>query len=215
MAFPSDPRRRDDPDFLKPYSPGDFAQRQVHVTRRGDAGFLFRIDPEPGGRAVILVQSAVKPDWGYAFHNAAHLLAAPPETKSVEPHFKRGQHLRFRLLANPTKRLRQDSRSSQGRPVDAEWVGKRVAVRSDDLENWLSRRAERAGFRITRLAGLQPGYLYVSRCAERGKGHRLRSARYDGTLEVTDPGRFCETLVSGIGPGKAFGFGLLSIAPVR
>jgi hypothetical protein len=27
---------------------------------------------------VILVQSALSPKWAYAFHNAGHLLAAPP-----------------------------------------------------------------------------------------------------------------------------------------
>ena len=36
---------------------------------------------------MILVQSAVKPDWDYAFHNARFLLAAPAEVKVFEPWF--------------------------------------------------------------------------------------------------------------------------------
>src|SRR3990170_2178685 len=76
MAFPSASRTSDDPDYLKPFKPEDFGREQVHVPRGSDAGFLFRIDPRSGGRVVILVQSAVKPDWDYAFRNAAHLLAA-------------------------------------------------------------------------------------------------------------------------------------------
>ena len=60
MAFPSAPRISEDPEFLKPFKPEDFGKKQVHVKREADSGFLFRIDPEPDGRAVILVQSASK-----------------------------------------------------------------------------------------------------------------------------------------------------------
>jgi CRISPR system Cascade subunit CasE len=211
MAFPSASRKQDDSNFLKPFVPDDFAHKQVHVTRRTDSGFLFRVDPQPSGRAVILVQSAVKPDWDYAFHNAAHLLAAPPETKTVKARFELGQHFRFSLLANPTKRLRKESHDSPGRAVDEKWVGKRVAVKSDGFENWLSRRAQHAGFQVTQLADIQRGYVYVNK----GEPLRYRSAQYDGILEVTDPDRFGDTLIRGVGPAKAFGFGLLSIAPVR
>jgi len=35
---------------------------------------------------------------------------------------------------------------------------------------------------------------------------------FDGRLVVTDADRFRETLTAGIGSGKAYGFGLLSIA---
>jgi CRISPR system Cascade subunit CasE len=36
---------------------------------------------------------------------------------------------------------------------------------------------------------------------------------FDGLLRVTDTDALLQTLVQGIGPGKAFGFGLLSVAP--
>ena len=35
---------------------------------------------------------------------------------------------------------------------------------------------------------------------------------FDGRLVVTDAALFRQTLVQGIGSGKAFGFGLLSVA---
>ena len=38
---------------------------------------------------------------------------------------------------------------------------------------------------------------------------------YEGILEVTNADNFRDTLVRGIGPAKAFGFGLLSVAPIR
>jgi CRISPR system Cascade subunit CasE len=36
---------------------------------------------------------------------------------------------------------------------------------------------------------------------------------FEGRLEVVDPGKAQATLKQGIGPGKALGLGLLSLAP--
>ena len=234
MAFPSDLRRERDPDFLAPYAPGDFPEqchladkkktevepgilKHVHSPRNPEAGFLFRIDPGPAGRAVILVQSAVKPDWDYAFQNAGFLLAAPAEVKVYDPGFAVGQRLRFRLAANPTRRFSRHSRERDGQPVKKESIGKRVPVPTDQLIDWLAdwqvRPDESPGFSLHKDSiTVQPGYIYVQKGGNDG-GQRLRSVRYDGVLEVTDPDRFYNTLIRGIGSGKAFGFGLLSVAP--
>ena len=205
MAFPSASRKAEDVDFLTPFKPDEFGNGQVHVKRAMDSGFLFLIYPLPNGRAVIIVQSAIEPDWGYAFHNANFLLAAPPEVKPFEPRFSKGQSLRFRLAANPTRRLSKHSPDAK-----EESIGKRVPVPTDQLIDWLARRAESAGFFIERDATtVQPGYIYMNK---NGKGQRLRSVLFDGLLLVTDPDAFRQTLIRGIGSGKAFGFGLLSIA---
>jgi len=209
MAFPSASRISDDADFLQPFKPEDFGREPVHVARGSCAGFLFRIDPQPGGRVVILMQSAVKPDWDYAFRNARYLLAAPPQVKAFAPRFAHGQRLRFRLAANPTRKI--DTKSG---PDGRRRNGQRVSVPPDQFHEWLARRAEPAGFAIDKdSTTVQPGYIYVNK-AQNGNGQRLRSVRYDGVLKVTDPTRFQETLVRGIGPAKAFGFGLLSVAPL-
>ena len=210
MAFPSAARRSDDPDFLKPYEPQDFALRQVHVERETNTGFLFRIDPHTGGRVVILVQSAIEPDWEYAFHNAPFLLAAKPEFKESDPSFSNNQKLRFRLVANPTRKI--DTKSG---PDGTRRHGRRVPVRDEQLYDWLARRAEGGGFTIDENSLIvQPGYVNVNKKAS-GQGNRLRSCRYDGILAVTDPDILHKTLVRGVGPAKAFGFGLLSVAECR
>ncbi len=223
MAFPSPPRISEDPGFLKPFKPEDFGKNQVHVKREADSGFLFRIDPQPGGRAVILVHSAVRPDWEYAFQNARHLLIAPAEVKPSDHSFQKGQRLRFRLVANPTKKIGTISKSERQSCTREELIekkgrhGKRVPVRNDQFLDWLAdwciRPDEPSGFSINKGSTvIQPGYIYVNKGGN-GEGHRLRSVRYEGILEVTDPDKFRSTLLRGIGPGKAFGFGLLSVAP--
>ncbi|MGO9620488.1 MAG: type I-E CRISPR-associated protein Cas6/Cse3/CasE [Desulfobaccales bacterium] len=226
MAFPSPSRKSDDADFLKSFKPEEFGNSQVHVTRQADSGFLFRLDPLPGGRAVILVQSALRPDWDYAFHNAGYLLAAPPEMKSFDLYFTKGQSLLFRLVANPTRRLSRHSLEADGQPVKEKSIGKRVPVPDNQLFDWLARRAEAAGFSVKEdCTKVQPGYIYFKKPKkpvdlpedgqkkeQKEEQSRMRSVRYDGILKVTDPARIQETIIHGIGPGKAFGFGLLSLA---
>lgn len=206
MAFPSVSGKTEDADFLKPFKSDEFGNGQVGVKRVMDSGFLFLIDPLPNGRAVIIVQSAIEPDWDYAFHNASYFLAAPPEVKPFKPRFTKDQCLRFRLMANPTRRLCKHSQDAK-----EESIGKRVPVPTNQLIGWLDRRSESAGFIINQDATIfQPGYVYMNK---NGKGQRLRSVLFEGLLRVTDPDSFRQILVRGIGSGKAFGFGLLSVAP--
>ena len=245
MSFPSDSCKAEDPQFLRPYKPDNFTEQRhladkpghevdqgvltdVHAPRDASRGFLYRIDPQPSpGRAVILVQSAVKPDWEYAFQNAHHLLAALPEVKSVDPRFANGQRLRFRILANPVRKVSKKSLDFAGKPFDEQWKGKDVPVPTADLDKWLERRAEPGwsatknsegkqsppGFRVSETIQIQGGYVHVNKGLDQAGGRRVRSARYEGILVVTDADNFHNTLIRGIGPGKAFGFGLLSVAP--
>lgn len=236
MAFPYPATKVSDPKFLKPYRPGGFrdpwsdhgaasaVQEQtaasaapqpptVHVPRDSEHNFLFRIDPQPGGRVVILVLSAVQPDWDYAFQNAAHFLRCF-EVKLFSPILAQGQRLRFRLAANPTQK--KDTLSKEQRLAKVpKRHGHRVPVRGDEasLRNWLERHAQPAGFRLESLSLIQAGYVYFNKTREAGQGQRLRSVRYEGILEVVDAQSFRQALIRGIGPAKAFGFGLLSIAP--
>ncbi len=216
MAFPSRPRVDDDPEFLKPYDPAQFGDGQVHVARGSDAGFLFRVDPQPGGSAVILVLSASEPNWDYAFHNARHLLAGPPDKpRPIKLTIEPGKHFRFRLRANPTIKVHALPEGAC-RTTPLTKNGRRVPVQAtkEAFLGWLGKQADRAGFRIEGEPLIQPGYVYVSKDGKPGQGHRLRSVVYEGILEVTDADAFAKTLAVGIGPAKGYGFGLLSVAPI-
>lgn len=209
MAFPSEDKISGDAEFLSPFRLDDFRKGdQVHVPRQSEHGFLFRVDPLTRGGAAVIVQSAVTPDWDYAFHNAGYLLAAPPEVRPFDPHFDAGERLRFRLVVNPTRKI--DTKSA---PDGVRRNGRRVPVRTEDMYGWLSRRAEERGFSLSEdSTTIEPGYAYAD--LDR-KGCRLRLARCDGVLTVTDPERFESAIVQGIGPAKALGCGLLSVAALR
>lgn len=208
MAFPSAVRVANDDLFLQPFAPADFGEGHVHVPRADSGGFLYRVDPRPPGRAVILVQSAIEPNWEYAFQNADHLLAAPPRVRDWNPQVEAGRRFCFRLRANAVRRIASREPGRDGPRVP-------VPPTEESLTAWMERRAARAGFRLDALDSIVPGYVYMNKSLERSAGVRLRSVLYTGTLVVTDCDAFRQTLATGIGPAKAFGFGLLSIAPVR
>ncbi|MBC8204261.1 MAG: type I-E CRISPR-associated protein Cas6/Cse3/CasE [FCB group bacterium] len=228
MAFPSSERKANDPHFLAPYQPEDFLQ--VHTKRDTDSGFLFRIDPHPGGNVSIIVFSALKPDLDYAFGldpnktdpntgkpvgNAGYLLVTlPEEPRPFHLEIEKGNKFRFRLTANPTRRLSKESQFPKGEKVNDKWIGKRVPVPYDKLEEWLAHKGKDCGFHLCNITNITTGYVYFNRTNSPGQGKRLFSARFDGVLEVTDSEKLRGTLISGIGSAKAFGFGLMTLAPV-
>ncbi len=194
---------------------------------RAAVGLLFRIE---GGEAapVVLAQSLVRPDWERLRQRSAGYLRGGPgegwQVKEVGPAYaalREGAVLRFRLRANPTKRLGNSVKAEQ--PTK---VGKRVALLKEEQRlGWLERKADAAGFRLRRVQSSDGAVPAVDvrpednqlgwREAEGGK-RRLQfgSVLFEGELSVSDAERFRQALASGIGSGKAYGFGLLSIAPV-
>ena len=238
MAFPSESRKFKDEHFLQPYEPEDFGEGHAHVERGPDSGFLFRIDPGSCGRAMILVQSAAEPDWDYAFHNARHLLAAPPQVKLLAPSYSKGQRLRFRIrigLCDKKKtstggtdlRKYSEGKDKYGRRKSQ---SKRVALSWDKDQNpqdvireWLARKGEKCGFEIDSgtFRAVQIGWSNGLKRSGDARNSNARPCEYhmkfrfallEGRLSVTDETKFRSALLHGLGSGKAFGFGLLSVA---
>ena len=194
-------------------------------------GVLFRLEAalrDPGALA-LLVQSDVWPDWsrlrpGYLLETGGE--KENPACKRIDDRYRTlgvGTVLRFRLRANPTRKV--DTRSG---PDGARRNGRRVDWRGEEERlAWLQRKGEQGGFRLLTVSGTSavpsvvtwPGEMVAGsrpggRFAATGADTRLTfaSVLFDGTLVVADRDRFQETLALGVGPGKAYGFGLLSIA---
>jgi CRISPR system Cascade subunit CasE len=124
---------------------------------------------------------------------------------------------RFSLLANPTKKIVDPSKAKVIRPdgrLERNKNSKRVPlIRREDLLAWLGRKAEAGGFavQLDAVRTIPRGREYFFKPGARGVHY---ATEFQGALQVTDAARFRETFARGIGSAKAFGFGLLVLAPL-
>lgn len=175
-----------------------FPDEESRDRPREDWHILFRQEPDSD---VVLVQSAIEPNWsnlpdGY--------LAKPSEPKPFylsEKVLSAGSVFQFRLRANPSKR---DSKTKKT-------VG--FYHRHDQLA-WLERQADRCGFRLLSADAIPSPNVFGIK--EKGKPPiRIATALFQGVLEVTAPEPFISTVQHGLGRGKSYGCGLLSLARIR
>ncbi len=197
----------------------------------------------PRRRPIILVQSSheAAPDWNLAFGldenaiddlgrpigNASYLLAAPPQTKEIcieikdetlllacptrpEQDFsiRSGDLVRFRLRANPTRTIQEGSPNGKR---------KRISPTLDKHADWLAGKLGNACISPICIETFVPGWAYGWRTKhEPQPGQRMQwwSVLFEGIFRVGDVNTLKKLLESGIGSAKAFGFGLLSLAPV-
>jgi CRISPR system Cascade subunit CasE len=184
--------------------------------------FLFRADvqrSEDGSpRIVCLVQSEVEADWGRLKD-----MLLDQRQKEYLPRFEPRQRLQFFLRANPTQ-SRKDRNEIKFRDLQGEEFrkkrGRRVGLRREEEQlAWLRRKATSAGFEVERkLVGEieQEAVIVTGSRPWRWQAHGHSACHegvdFQGILRVEDPARLLETVRQGIGPAKALGFGLLSLA---
>jgi len=163
----------------------------------GPGRTLFRIERKES-LVTVIVQSKKQPDWK-KLNTPNDYFIRPPQSKTFDPTFYEGQQLIFRLMANPT--VKRD--------------GKRWGlVREEEQRQWIERKASQGGFSIMSLRVVQQNVVEGEKKADK-RGLTFTSITYEGTLSIVDPEKFRDTLENGVGSGKGFGFGLLSVAPLH
>ena len=200
-----------------PAAPAGAADPRAHF------GILYRLESDVRtGRLQLLVQSRVEPSWrlppGYLTPSAD---GGNPATKQIDERYARlapTTRLAFRVRANATKRIDR-------RRADDPLAGKRVDLYKEvDQLEWLRRRTDRDGFRLVAVRtssgsqkehGARPGENAAPGAAQSRSKLTFGGVLFDGELVITDAALFRRALEQGIGPGKAYGFGLLSVAPAR
>ena len=166
---------------------------------------LWRVDSFQGNKYLLIV-SENKPD-----NECLEKYGVPgsAETKSYD-HFlemiEEGCCYKFRVTLNPVKSLARGE-ERRGRVVPQ--------ITSEQMMNYFTSRAESLGFEIlpNNCQIVESGWKPLEK-----KGQKmlfLRSATYEGELRVINKKVFCDTLVKGVGKKKAYGFGLLTVIPVR
>lgn len=173
-------------------------------------GVLHRLEIErQTGRVLLYVQSRMLPDWstlpaGYLVEDGM----PNPGVKSVGAVYDSlaaGRVFRFRLRANPTRKI--DTKSG---PNGERRNGRRVPlVGIDQQVAWLQRKAAEHGFELLQATIAATGATEIAR--SHATGVTLQGVLFEGRLVIRDAERVRGALGQGIGPGKAFGFGLLSI----
>ena len=172
---------------------------------------LWRLDTLGGG-LYLLILSEEKPQLALAV-----LTYGVPEagfvTKSYDTLLERitaQSRWHFRLVANSTLSKSRASTGKRGQVCGCVGVGQQ--------EDWLRKRAEAHGFQVGeedfRVVGNDWHTFYKQETREREKAEKrvlLREATYEGVLTVTDVDKFKELLCNGLGRGKAYGMGLLTV----
>jgi len=201
------------------------------ASARENFSVLHRLEADRRRRKVVLyVQSREKPDWSCLPPD--YLIDIPaeenPALKSIIQQYSSlqpGTILYFRLRANPTRKI-DTKTGSDGRRRH----GKRVELRrQEDQIKWLRRKGEQGGFELLHVqvnpmvpdVRTTPEKTQGKFSGQRRSGHSLKdqtltffSVLFEGHLQIIDPAKFLsESLGKGVGPGKAYGMGLLSIAP--
>lgn len=178
---------------------------------------LWRLDPGDG-ELVLYVVSPELPDFTHLIEQAGWPTLPTWETREYTPLLDRlseGQTWQFRLTANPTR----------SRPPNDGAPSQRFGhVTVAQQQTWLVARAARAGFELPAALGpdgeKRPEYGLTVRDRavdrfKRGDGTvTVSRATFEGQLVVADPAVLRATLTGGLGPAKAYGCGLLTLAPV-
>ncbi|WP_030894736.1 MULTISPECIES: type I-E CRISPR-associated protein Cas6/Cse3/CasE [Streptomyces] len=153
-----------------------------------------------------------------------------------------GQEYAFRLTANPVQNTKRPDKLTSEQETRLKAAGGdrvrgfRLGHRTASAQfGWLLRRCERAGFTIPQVraaAAPAPGLaleeetepapdavltrrdVHRFRKKKHGAPITLSTASFQGRLRVTDVETLRTSLLAGIGPAKAYGCGLLTLAPL-
>ena len=166
--------------------PGDPEQR------RAKNGILHRYDTPAHGPARLLIQHSTPLRPGLATDTA--LMHTQLQPLLVNLHV--GTGTRFRVVLNA---VRSQTRSHRRVPI----------TDLDDLVTWGLQRLTAAGLDMIQLVDQPRTTLGTT-----GKSP-LWTAQYDGHARITDPDTTRRALLNGLGRAKAYGCGLLSLAPDR
>ncbi|GBC61450.1 type I-E CRISPR-associated protein Cas6/Cse3/Cas E [Desulfonema ishimotonii] len=153
--------------------------------------FLFRAERLPRKQAVILVQSVSRPCWDGVF---------PPSgvaVKSYAPVFKNGQVFHF-LIQVSASVAKSNGPGRQPTKKPLPW---------EAYTPWFRKRGKTDGFEV--MAAEKVNDVFVS--SRKKPKLRFAGRILTGMLRISESDAFLHAYQQGIGRGRAFGFGMLSL----
>jgi CRISPR system Cascade subunit CasE len=178
-------------------------------------------------RVNLIVLSQTQPSWAevvvqYGWPGTEEGEALVRDYEPLLARVQLGRELAFKVTANPSSVTHKPESLSSPQEIQlSKGRGVRVGHRSAPHQlDWFLQRAdtESAAWGFTVGERGMPSVLLVGRERLRFRKRRegpwvtLDTATFEGVLRVTDVARFREVLLDGLGRGKAYGCGLLTVA---
>jgi CRISPR system Cascade subunit CasE len=175
-------------------------------------GVLFRVEDTPRG-SHLLIQSNQPPDPGRLPAHYGTLTTRPLEP--LLNALQAGHTLHYRCTASPVRKPGHTTRALHNLPAA-------VPLNGTAAEEWWQRQVTAVGLQPLTLNSqpvdaardrqqpANPKSRTAAKSTNRVHHHRVR---FDGTATITDPDLLRTAIHNGIGRGKAYGCGLLSVAP--
>lgn len=163
----------------------------------------FGVQFRPESASEVIVLSRIAPEASVA--PPGYKLITVKDLTSFHGSISAGRVYRFRLDARPSYWPSGARNTPKGRRESYDTP--------EECENWLRKQGARLGFEVVEVSLMAQPPVTVSRWS----GNRLQRwtftpVRFDGYLKVLDPETLRKALQDGIGEGKTWGLGLLSIA---
>lgn len=179
----------------------------------GTGRVLWRVDQHQH-RAALYIVSPHRPDLTHLVEAAGWPATAGWDSRDYTPLLDRlrpGDQWAFRLTANPV--------SSRPKTAESARSQRFGHVTFAQQTGWLLDRATRHGFTVPTGQHDEPDVAVngrrTLRFTRQNQTVTLATATFEGRLDISDPDLIRTALTHGIGPGKGYGCGLLTLAPLR
>lgn len=123
-----------------------------------------------------------------------------PWLNSIQP----GQYLGFDLVAAACKKEHSSGKNS---------IRTLLRAPEERLE-WLNRKASDGGFVVEQAVEQERVVLCGTHRDDNGGKMYHTGYHYQGVLQITNADLFRQELQNGIGPGKAYGLGMMMVKPI-
>lgn len=218
-------------DQINNLPPGKEGKRQRELLMQENR-FLYRYhdwkDDSGKDYLSVLIQSVMKPTWMFLDNESE---GTTSEMTTFAPQrLQAGTRLRFFVRANPVVERKGYSDKTSRRIIvgsKLDYVAEKIGVKVEKLDDreqrltaWIERKGAEGGFAIEQdeltrpLLIISPNHDYMIRRSRDRNSHPMTftGVDFEGILRITNAEAFVKTLQSGIGRGKAFGFGLVTVA---
>lgn len=182
-------------------NPHDMHRNLMHAfdeegQSREQVKLLYRMDIE---KASLLVSSEMEPKWERV---PGYRCTGMKSMDGLKDALCGGRCLRFELLSIPAKKVKGEGKNSR-----------RVFLRDvQERVDWLVRQGKKYGFELCSVPDQSPARIVSGKKGDMDIAYT--AVCFSGVLRITEQDNFWKGYTQGIGAGKVYGLGMLSVAKV-